>query len=202
MSIYKKILALGLVSILAIGSVSTFAAVQNINPKVKEALLTGNFSQFKEARKAQVDQMTESEFKTRSDRFKSMDAVQTAIEKCDFAAFQTATANKPGKKAITEAEFKVMCERNKDMEARWVKVQDTIKSGDFNAYKTAINDLHPNMKNKPQQDESKMQERFNILVAEFKATGQLPEFEMRNMGRFHNKGNEMKGNRGGEMGQK
>jgi hypothetical protein len=195
MSITKTIIAAGLVSVLAIGSVSTFAAVQNMNPKTKEALLTGNFNQFKEARKANIDQMTEAEFKLKADRFKSMDAVQSAIEKCDYTAFQSATANNPRKKAFTEAEFKVMCERNKQMETRWIKVQDSIKSGDFNAYKTAMNDLHPNMKNKPQRDESKMQERFNVQVAKFKATGQLPEFEMKNMGRFHG-GKGMRGNHG------
>jgi hypothetical protein len=180
MSIKNILIATGLLSVLTIGSISTFASTNNISTDTKQALLSGDFTKFKASRKAQIDNMTETQFKYRSDKFKSMDAVNSAIDKCDYQAFLTAIANSPRKQNVNEAEFKVMCDKNKEMKANWQKVQDSIKANDFNAYKTAMATIRPNRMNKT-PNEAKMQERFNMLVEKFKADGSLPEFGM--MGR-------------------
>lgn len=74
-------------------------------------------------------------------------AIQEAFENEDYEAFQGAVADLPdraGIKNLTEEEFNEIVEKRAEMEADREAIQDAIESGDYEEWKSLMEEKNPN----------------------------------------------------------
>ena len=196
MSINKKIVAGALVIVAGISGVSAFAmsnptiqadfkAVQNaITSKDLGAYKTAKTqlaNDKKDAEVTKINTTTQDQLNTISDRQTKSQARINALTSNDLTAF-----NSNSNKAVDQATFDKMVANNKTRLETMNKISDAIKNNDFNTFKSIeqnkMNEMkanHPNKKGNDKQDhknltDAQLQTRFDKMVADYKATGQLP----------------------------
>lgn len=147
---------------------------------LKTAIETNNYASLPDAVKAKI---TEAQFAKAVEKMGTKSAVDAAIEAGDYTAFRNAKiAEIP-----TEAEFKNMVAVKAAHATAQTAIQTAIKNNDFAAFQKAHTDLkaalvalNPDMPwmSNSDSDATKMQKRFDQMVAQYKKDGTLPEKEL------------------------
>ncbi len=200
MSINKKIVAGALVIIAGIGGVSAFAmsnpTIQADFKAVQTAIASKDLGAYKTAKTqlandkkdaevTKINTTTQDQLNTMSDRQAKSQARMIALNNNDLAGF-----NSNSNKAVDQATFDKMVTNNKTRLDTMNKISNAIKNNDFNTFKSIqqnkMNEMkanHPNKKGNDKQNQKKdyknltdaqLQTKFDKMVADYKATGQLP----------------------------
>jgi hypothetical protein len=208
-------IAAGVLAVAGIGGVSAFASnnltIQNDFKAVQTAITNKDLSAFKTAKTqlvndksteeiAEINSTTQDQLNTIADRQAKMTATQTAIANNDYNAFKTNADQRMLKQVPDQASFDKLVTEIKARTDAMNQINIAIQNNDFNTFKTAeasMQNLHgsdnKSGKTRPTPTDAQIQARFDKMVANYKATGQLPS---------NKSGMEMMGERGGYFGGK
>lgn len=178
----RSILIASGVGVLILSSLS-FAAVRGGmgmgrmggDETVRTAVESNNYSALSDTAKSKI---TQDQFTNMVQKRTQNEAVRKAIEAGDYTAFKNAMiAQIP-----TEAEFQEMVTQHKAHTAAQSAIETAVKNNDFAAFKTAMEAQKPinsDDDNAPKAlSDMQLQKHFNMLVAYYKANGELPEMGM------------------------
>jgi uncharacterized phage infection (PIP) family protein YhgE len=137
---------------------------------------------------------------------KDIENVKTALTNNDFTAYKQARIQVATDRIneMTQEEFDKHAKMFASMQKYQTALDDAVKNNDFNAFKTVHSEMQKereankpadsNRPNRPEPTEAQLQERFNQMVASYKADGTLPSQKVFEGGR------EGRGGKGGMKG--
>jgi hypothetical protein len=188
----KRILVALTALVATIGLAGVAASAQNntnltdVRTRVETALVSKNLTDWKSASKelanSEIDATTQEQLNTKSDRYTAHKAVDTAITNNDYEAFKKSADERMLTRVTSQADFDKLVADKKAKTEYQIKVAETIKNNDFNAFKElsknkptrTLTDGRGNDNNRPTPTDEQFQTRFNEMVAQYKADGSLP----------------------------
>ncbi len=201
-------------AVIAAGSIGGFTALASTNPVVQQnlvnlqtAITNKNLGDYKNAKISLIDEKsktakdavnntTQDQLNTLSDRQAKFKLVQDAIDANDYPKFQANADANMLKRVPDQASFDKMVASNKARKDAVNKLSEDIKNNDAGAYKADVisqqqaeQARHTNntnnqgtQKTRPTPTDAQLQARFDKAVVAYKADGTLPNSNKRGIG--------------------
>ena len=185
----KNIIKIAAFTALSIGLLTSGAVVYaHSNGGSSESLLKGDFEGFKSSiiknAESKTKNLTKDQFDSMSKAAIKHKSVKKAILDSNYDDFKTNADKRMLDQIKTLEDFNKLVSTSKTTKLIQDKINQSVKDNNFDAFKSATTELNNNHqrnlnnkenKNKQAPTETMQKSRFDMLVAEYKASGTLPD---------------------------